>query len=190
METAVAGGLGVLDVIHLADDLEGIEPCQQGAEVVDIIQIVADDADAGQILYVGVDIVDGDLVAPALQLIHDTVQRLDAVLDVVDGGVVVHAGELLVQYLHLGDGYLQRAAVQMGHANHTGGQRLLLRRQASGHGDVAEPDAAALFDHHGRCPPFISCQHCNRKVCPADEQNRSFFPLYTTDAEKCKRRVV
>ena len=45
----------------------------------------------------------------------------------------------------------------MGHANHTGGQRLLLRRQASGHGDVAEPDAAALFDH----------QMCIRDSLPA-----------------------
>ena len=74
MEAAVAGGLGVLDVVHLADDLERLEPGQQRAEVVDIVQIVADDADTGQVLYVRVNVVDTYLEAAALQLVHNAVQ--------------------------------------------------------------------------------------------------------------------
>ena len=74
MEAAVAGGLGVLDVVHLADDLKRLEPGQQRAEVVDIIQIVADDADTGQVLYVRVNVVDAYLEAAALQLVHNAVQ--------------------------------------------------------------------------------------------------------------------
>ena len=153
MQAAVAGWLGLLDVIHLPDDPERLEPGQQRAEVVDIVHVIADNADPRQILYVGVDVVDGHIVAPAPQLIHDAVQRLDAVLDVVDGRMVVHPGEFLVQYLHLRHSHLQGAAVQMGHAHHPGSQRLLLRRQVPGHRDIPQPDAAALFDHHGQCPP-------------------------------------
>lgn len=76
----------------------------------------------------GIDVVDGDLKPPALQLFHDAVHGFDAVLDVVDGGMVIQAGKLLVQDLQLGDGNLQGAAVQVVHPHHALGQLLLFRR--------------------------------------------------------------
>ena len=149
VQTAIAGFLGLLDVVHLPQHLEGFGPGQQAAEIVDVIQIVADDPDTGYVLYVGIDIVDGDVVAPAAQLIADALQRLDAVLDVVNGRMVVQTGELLVQDLHLGHGHLQGTAVQVIHPYHALSQFPLLRRSAGGNGDILETDAAALFDHHG-----------------------------------------
>ena len=50
-------------------------------------------------------------MAPALELLHNGVQGLDAVLDVVDGGAVVEGGKFLVQDFHLRHGYFQCAAV-------------------------------------------------------------------------------
>ena len=70
VQTAIAGFLGLLDVVHLPQHLEGFGSGQQAAEIVDVIQIVADDPDTGYVLYVGIDIVDGDVVAPAAQLIR------------------------------------------------------------------------------------------------------------------------
>ena len=104
---------------------------------------------SGFLTEAGIDIVDGDVVAPAAQLIADALQRLDAVLDVVNGRMVVQTGELLVQDLHLGHGHLQGAAVQVIHPYHALSQLPLLRRSAGGNGDILETDAAALFDHHG-----------------------------------------
>ena len=154
VQAAVTGVLGLLDIVHLAEDGVGLAAGEQGAQVVDIIQIVADDADTGHVLDVGVDVVDADLQAPAAQLVDDAVQRLDTVLDVVDGRVVIQAGELLVQDLHLRYGYLQRTAVQVRHPHHARRQLLVLRGKARGGGNVPQADGTAFFDHHGQTPSF------------------------------------
>lgn len=68
MQAPVARGLRLFDVVRLADDVVRLRPGQQAAQIVDIVQIVADDADSGHILNVRVDIVDGQLIAAALEL--------------------------------------------------------------------------------------------------------------------------
>ena len=156
MQASVAGLLGLPDVVHLPDDLEILIAGQQTAEIVDIVQIVADNPDAGYVLDVGIDIVDGDLKPPALQLFHDAVHGFDAVLDMVDGRVVVQAGKFLVQDLQLGDGDLQSAAIQVIHPYHALGQLLLLRRAPLGNVDILQPDGAALLDHHEKDAPPCS----------------------------------
>ena len=149
MQAPVARGLRLFDVVRLADDVVRFRPGQQAAQIVDIVQIVADDADSGHILNVRVDIVDGQLIAAALELFLDTVERLDSVFDVVDGGVVVERAEFLIQNFHLGHGHLQRTAVQMVHPHHSLSQLKLLLRNPGRRADVLETDIAGGFDHHG-----------------------------------------
>ena len=161
VQAPIAGFLGLLDIVDLPDDLEILVPGQQTAQVTDIVQIVADDPHPGHVLDMGIDVVDGDLEPPALQLFHDAVHGFDAVLDVVDGGVVIQAGKLLVQDLQLGDGNLQGAAVQVVHPHHALGQLLLFRRTPLGDMDVLEPDGAAFFDHHEKtAPPRYWFSYC------------------------------
>ena len=161
VQAAVAGFLGGLDIVRFADHAEGLGPGQQAAEIVDIVQVVADDPHARHVLDVGVDIVDGQVIAPAPEFFGGALQGFDAVLDVVDGRVVVQAGELLVQDLHLGHGDLQRAAVQVLYPYHSGGHlfdlrhHLLYLRGQLLNGDVPQLDAAALLDHHRRAPSFL-----------------------------------
>ena len=49
MQAPVARGLRLFDVVRLADDVVRLRPGQQAAQIVDIVQIVADDADSGHI---------------------------------------------------------------------------------------------------------------------------------------------
>jgi len=101
MQTAIAGELGCLYVIHLLDHPKGLVSGEQAAQIIDVIQIVADNADACHILDIGVDIVYSNGMSPALKLLHNRVQGLDAVLDVMDGRAIIERGKLLVQDLHL-----------------------------------------------------------------------------------------
>ena len=161
MQATISRFLGFLDVVRLADHAERLGAGQQAPQIVDIVQIVADDPNARHVLNVGIDVVDGQVIAPALQLFCGALQRFDTVLNMVDGGVIVQSRELLVQYLHLGHGDLQRAAVQVLHPYHPGGHLLDLRHHLSYlrsqflNRNVTQLDTAALFDHHRRAPSFL-----------------------------------
>ena len=103
----------------------------------------------------GINVVNGHGITPALQLFDGAVQRLDAVLDMVDRGVVIQPGKFLVQDLHLGHRHLQRTAVQVLDTHHAGGHFLHFRRQLFRDGNIPQFDAAAFFDHHRRAPSFL-----------------------------------
>ena len=101
MQAAVAGVLRLLYVVHFTDDLERFVARQQTAQIIDVVQIIADDANTCHILNVGKNIVNRYFMTAAFELIHNTIHGFNAVLDMVDGGMVIQAGKFLVQNLHL-----------------------------------------------------------------------------------------
>ena len=112
VQRPVAVGLGVFDIVPLLEQLIAGIPDQQSPEIINIVNIVADNPDACQVLEAA-EIFRRHLKLLALQLFDDAGQRFQPALQMMNGRVVVFGGKLLVENIQLGDSHLHGAGVNM-----------------------------------------------------------------------------
>ena len=113
MQAPVAVWLRCLNIILFGDELDVVLAQKQLGEVVNIVDIAADDADAGNVVEVRRSRVEAELQPLGFQLGDHAVDGFQTALDVVDGIMVVADAKLVVEDFELGADLLDRGAVYL-----------------------------------------------------------------------------
>ena len=148
VQTAVAVGLGILDVILFQNQRDVVLRQQQIGDAVDVVHVAADHAHARDVVQVLLRAGHGDGRADGAQLLDDAGHGFDAALDVVDRIVPVPIGEFVVQRLQTGVDLPNGRGIHAAHLRIVLAQEL--QRILKG---LHRPPEAQLF-LHDRHPPL------------------------------------
>lgn len=99
MERAIAVVVGLSDIVLPLDQLHVALAQEHLLHAVHIVDVAADDADAGDVVDVSLGGLHRNITAFAPQLFDDAVGGLQSAFDMVDGVVRVEDAELLVEHL-------------------------------------------------------------------------------------------
>ncbi len=137
---------------------------EQGAQVVDIIQIVADDADAGHVLDVGIDVVDADLRprrrSLSMMLSSDLIRYSMWWMGEWSYRRANSSSRISICVTAT----LQRTAVQVRHPHHAAASSWSFGERPAAVGMSRRRMVPLFFDHHGQTPSLSAAAHVRATV--------------------------
>ena len=126
-QAAVAVGLGLTDVIHLLHQLDVLLAGDEVGQTIDVVDVIADDAHAGDVLKVLLGGLHRQRQALALQLGQNAPRRFQAAVDMMNRVARIENAELPVENFQPGSNFADGRVVEMRHL-----EKALLNRRVAG----------------------------------------------------------